>query len=163
MTKKMINNLGFNRFPRNTLGYWAAVLQIECLLLNGTLRAGMNEQQSSNAFNGQSLLSDLLWQHKNPTATRLYAFRKMIEAKYDLKLESYEDLRQWTIHNLSKFWAEVWHFTLVRASSPFTEVLRSFDSTKHALTSLRLLMTWPLCFHVLLFSNLRSSISQRTC
>ena len=80
----------------------------------------MNKQEPPNAFNGP--LPDLLWQHRDPTATRLDEFRKLIEAKYKVKLETYEDLRQWSINNLSQFWGQVWDFTHVRASTPFTEV-----------------------------------------
>lgn len=82
----------------------------------------MAEKKSPDARNGASL--DLLWQHKDPTATRLYEFKQLIEAKHRVKLASYEDLRQWSIDNLSKFWGHVWEFTHVRASVPFTEVFR---------------------------------------
>lgn len=81
----------------------------------------MDKQDLPEAFNGLPL--NLLWQHKDPTATRLYEFRKLIEAKFRVKLETYEDLRQWSINNLSKFWGQVWEFTHVRASVPFSEVV----------------------------------------
>ena len=82
----------------------------------------MAEKESRDARNGASL--NLLWQHKHPTATRLYEFKQLIEVKHRVKLTSYEDLRQWSINNLSKFWGHVWEFTHVRASVPFTEVFR---------------------------------------
>jgi acetoacetyl-CoA synthetase len=66
-----------------------------------------------------------LWQQKDPTTTRLYEFSKLIEAEYNVKLDTYEELRQWSIENLNKFWGHVWDFTHVRASTPFTEVVHS--------------------------------------
>lgn len=64
----------------------------------------------------------LLWCHSDPTATRMYEFKTLIQDKYHQRLDTYEHLRQWTITNLSAFWEQVWHFTQIRASSPFTEV-----------------------------------------
>ncbi|MCJ1263108.1 hypothetical protein MMC22_002978 [Lobaria immixta] len=64
----------------------------------------------------------LLWQHPDPTATRMYDFLKLIQDKYHQKLDSYEELRQWSITHLASFWEQVWHFTRIRASRPFTEV-----------------------------------------
>lgn len=66
--------------------------------------------------------SKLLWQHKDPTSTRMYQFKSRIEDKYNKKFTTYEQLRQWSIRNLSDFWEEIWHFTQVRASIPFVEV-----------------------------------------
>ena len=63
-----------------------------------------------------------LWMHHHPTQTRTYEFKAKIEQKYNLHFETYEDLRQWSISNINPFWEEVWHFTGIKASRPFTEV-----------------------------------------
>lgn len=81
----------------------------------------MDKQESPDAFLGSP--PTLLWQHKDATKTRMYEFKILIETKYNVKFETYEHLRQWSIDNLSKFWGQVWDFTHVRASTPFTEVL----------------------------------------
>lgn len=65
----------------------------------------------------------LLWKHADPASTRLFHFKSLIENKYSLRLQEYEDLRQWSIANIGKFWEEVWHFTGVRASCSFTIVI----------------------------------------
>lgn len=65
----------------------------------------------------------MLWEHTDPTSTRMFRFKKLIESKYNLELREYEDLRQWSIVNIGKFWEEVWHFTGVRASSSFTHAI----------------------------------------
>lgn len=64
----------------------------------------------------------ILWTHKNPASTRMWAFKTLIEAKYNLSLPDYEALWKWSITELDAFWSEVWHFTGVRASQPFTKV-----------------------------------------
>ena len=65
----------------------------------------------------------MLWEHTNPSSTRMFHFKKLIESKYNLELQEYEDLRRWTIINIGKFWEEVWHFTGVRASNSFTRAI----------------------------------------
>ena len=63
-----------------------------------------------------------LWSHKDPQSTRIWEFKERIQKKYDVKLDDYEALWQWSINNISPFWSEVWHFTGIKASEPYTEV-----------------------------------------
>lgn len=63
-----------------------------------------------------------LWMHSHPTQTRTYEFKTRIERKFNLQFVTYEDLRQWSISNINQFWQEVWHFTGIKASEPFTKV-----------------------------------------
>ena len=68
-----------------------------------------------------------LWRPKRPESTRTWEFKGLIEKKYGVKLDDYEALRQWSIDHLNIFWSEVWHFTGVKASQPFTKVGPSFN------------------------------------
>ena len=63
-----------------------------------------------------------LWEHQAPELTRTAEFRNTIRDKYMVDLVTYEDLRLWSINHLNKFWEEVWYFTGVKASTPFTKV-----------------------------------------
>ena len=63
-----------------------------------------------------------LWEHPNARSTRTFKFKELIERKYNVDLNSYEDLRKWSIAHLSSFWGEVWYFTGIRASVPFSRV-----------------------------------------
>ncbi|KAL8814893.1 MAG: hypothetical protein Q9223_005927, partial [Gallowayella weberi] len=65
----------------------------------------------------------LLWQHKDPKATRMYEFKRLIEKKHGIQLPDYNHLYQWSIQNLSTFWEHVWHFTGIVASHPFSEAV----------------------------------------
>ncbi|KAK4696520.1 acetoacetyl-CoA synthetase, partial [Lecanoromycetidae sp. Uapishka_2] len=67
--------------------------------------------------------SKLLWKHKDPNSTRTHAFRRHIQSKYNVTFKDYEELRQWSIANINSFWEEVWHFTGVKASKPFTKAV----------------------------------------
>lgn len=64
----------------------------------------------------------LLWEHKDPTSTRIWEFKTLIEKKYDIQLQDYEALREWSITHIADFWREVWYFTAIRVSKPFEEV-----------------------------------------
>lgn len=52
----------------------------------------------------------------------MHEFKTIIEEKHGVQLPNYEALRQWTIQNLNSFWEDVWYFTGVVASSPFSKV-----------------------------------------
>ena len=60
-----------------------------------------------------------LWNHPDPRSTRMWAFKDEINNKFGLKLQTYNDLYQWSIDNISDFWAETWKFTGIRASKPY--------------------------------------------
>ena len=70
-----------------------------------------------------NLVPTELWRHPEPTSTRIYELKSVIEKKHKVVLHDYDALHEWSIANLSSFWEEIWHFTGIRASAPFTEVL----------------------------------------
>ena len=79
-----------------------------------------------NNMNGTADLSQdgpvKLWEHKDPKSTQIWEFKSRIEQKYNLSLQDYEALRQWSIANIGEFWSEVWHFTGIKAGRPFEKV-----------------------------------------
>ncbi|RBQ72536.1 hypothetical protein VDGD_09589 [Verticillium dahliae] len=70
-----------------------------------------------------SALTRELWRHPDPTSTPLWAFTRRVNEKYDLQLNDYPAVYQWSIDNVAAFWEEVWHFSGVKASKSFDEVL----------------------------------------
>ena len=72
---------------------------------------------------GSSAIHNLLWRHKDPGSTQIFAFQRHIETTYRTHFTDYEELRQWSINNLDSFWQEVWRFTGVVASMPFSKVI----------------------------------------
>jgi len=64
-----------------------------------------------------------LWRHSDHKSTRMWEFKELINKKYGLKLNSYDDLHQWSIDNITEFWGETWHFTGIKASKPYDKIL----------------------------------------
>ncbi|KAN0092407.1 acetoacetyl-CoA synthetase-like protein [Hyaloscypha variabilis] len=64
-----------------------------------------------------------LWTHPDPQATRMAEFMRVVNQKYGLRLESYEDLYRWSIDDIASFWGEVWDFTGITASKQYDEVV----------------------------------------
>jgi hypothetical protein len=50
------------------------------------------------------------------------SFLGIVNVKYHLHLETYDDLYQWSIDKIPEFWQEIWHFCGIRATRPFDEV-----------------------------------------
>ena len=66
--------------------------------------------------------------------------RRLINQKYDLELETYQDLHRWSVEHYDLFWAEVWTFTGILSSEqaelavdtkiPMNEIPRWFPGAK---------------------------------
>lgn len=63
-----------------------------------------------------------LWRHASPESTRMWEFKTLINRKYALQLDTYEQLYQWSIENIASFWEEAWHFTGITASRAYDKV-----------------------------------------
>ena len=70
-------------------------------------------------------MAKLLW---TPTGQRkkranMTRFINFVNEKYNLKINSYDELYQWSIEKMSDFWAATWEFTQIKASKPYDEVV----------------------------------------
>lgn len=76
------------------------------------------------ALTGPSL-APILWRHPDPSNTPLARFMRHIQKKHAprLQFENYAALYQWSVTDVAAFWAEVWDFCAVRASTPYDHVL----------------------------------------
>ncbi|AEO68783.1 uncharacterized protein THITE_43789 [Thermothielavioides terrestris NRRL 8126] len=64
-----------------------------------------------------------LWRHERPEATQMWKFLEHVNSKYGLSLSDYSELYSWSVDNVAEFWAEVWHFTGIKASRQYDQVL----------------------------------------
>ncbi|KFM80138.1 Acetoacetyl-CoA synthetase, partial [Stegodyphus mimosarum] len=64
----------------------------------------------------------LLWDKKVPD-TQLEKFKKLIEQKFNLHLDSYWDFHKWSIENYGKFWEEIWNYFGMIVSKPYKEAV----------------------------------------
>lgn len=55
--------------------------------------------------------------------TQMDKLRKIINDKYHLSLETYNDFHAWSCENYSEFWEEVWHFTEIVHSQSYEQVI----------------------------------------
>ena len=70
-------------------------------------------------------MSKIMWQ---PTAdqvrlTEMDKFRRLVNEKFNLQLNSYEDLHHWSVSSIKEFWAEMWNFGEIICSEQQTEVV----------------------------------------
>ncbi|CAF0827090.1 unnamed protein product [Adineta steineri] len=68
-------------------------------------------------------MSHKLWSPPSGAHTNIDDFRNIITNKYRVQLESYWDLHEWSINNISKFWEEFWIYSDIKYSVPFEQVL----------------------------------------
>ncbi|KAI9250553.1 acetoacetate-CoA ligase [Phascolomyces articulosus] len=64
-----------------------------------------------------------LWKPSNPEETEMAKFRHHVNDKFNLKLENYQDLWQWSVDNAPVFWSTVWEYTNIISSATSTEIL----------------------------------------
>ncbi|TPX15237.1 uncharacterized protein E0L32_004514 [Thyridium curvatum] len=58
------------------------------------------------------------WQHPSPHLTRVDAFRRQVNRRYGLSLETYHELLRWSVTELEAFCRELWTFCGVVCSAP---------------------------------------------
>ncbi|KAH2239264.1 hypothetical protein V6Z88_006003 [Aspergillus fumigatus] len=66
-----------------------------------------------------------LWRHSDPQSTQIYDFMQGLNRKYQLCLQNYKDLWQWSISRPSEFWEEIWHYTNIKAHKQYDRVMSS--------------------------------------
>ncbi|CAH0057996.1 unnamed protein product, partial [Clonostachys solani] len=66
-----------------------------------------------------------LWVHPSPHLTRLDAFRRHINKRYNEQIRDYASLHRWTVENLELFYRELWNFSGLVTSKPPLAVANS--------------------------------------
>ena len=67
----------------------------------------------------------LLWQpsQERILQTNMYRFIQFINARHGKSFSDYPQLYQWSVDNITDFWAAMWDFADIRTSRPYTEVI----------------------------------------
>ena len=70
-------------------------------------------------------MGKLLWKPSQELINQanMTKFINFVNVKFGLNIDSYDRLHDWSIENISDFWAAVWEFTQVRASRQYDEVV----------------------------------------
>jgi acetoacetyl-CoA synthetase len=75
-------------------------------------------------------MAELLWEpsEEQIKKTNMYRFMNFINERFGTNFEEYAPLHQWSIDNISDFWAAFWEFADVIHSKPYDQVVD--DDTK---------------------------------
>ncbi|XP_072163889.1 acetoacetyl-CoA synthetase-like [Diadema setosum] len=65
----------------------------------------------------------LMWKPDPKRATKMDEFRGIINSTYNLHLENYEELWQWSVDNYAVFWGECWKYFDIKHSQTYTQVV----------------------------------------
>ena len=68
-------------------------------------------------------MDNILWKPLSPEKTQMVQLMNRINEIYGLKMKSYDELFNWSVNHISKFWAEVWNFADIKYSLPYSEVV----------------------------------------
>ncbi|WP_028322370.1 acetoacetate--CoA ligase [Desulfatiglans anilini] len=55
--------------------------------------------------------------------SNIFQFIQLINAKYNRNFQSYDDLYQWSIKNISEFWSFMWDYAEIKASKGYDSVV----------------------------------------
>ena len=55
--------------------------------------------------------------------TNIFNFQNSVNQKYHLDLDGYSDLYNWSIQNSSNFWQQVWKYSNLIFSKPYSQVI----------------------------------------
>jgi acetoacetyl-CoA synthetase len=70
-------------------------------------------------------MDKLLWEpsQERIESTNMYRFMNVINEKYNKSFKEYAPLYQWSIENISDFWAAMWDFLEIKASKSYDQVI----------------------------------------
>ncbi|KPA10733.1 acetoacetyl-CoA synthetase [Candidatus Magnetomorum sp. HK-1] len=67
----------------------------------------------------------LLWEpsEEQIKKTNMYNFMTGVNQKYNKNFTEFKELWQWSVNNITEFWAEMWDFAGIISSKPFNKVI----------------------------------------
>ena len=74
-------------------------------------------------------MGKLLWKPsaEKVKATNMYRFMDQINARFGQNFTEYDLLYRWSVENISDFWAAMWDFSGILASTPYQAVIDDLD------------------------------------
>eukprot|EP00158_Paraphelidium_tribonemae_P009841 Partr_v1_DN28979_c0_g2_i4_m25357 putative synthetase len=73
----------------------------------------------------------VMWTPSNVEKSRMAEFQRLVNSRFNLKLDNYQQLHQWSIDHISSFWELVWEFVGIQYSQPFMQVINESVSMDH--------------------------------
>jgi acetoacetyl-CoA synthetase len=83
----------------------------------------------------ETLSNPILWSPSNERvkSSQMFRFLQNINAKYDLNLDSFSELHNWSIENKSEFWSSIWDFFKIigsKGTEPYIEPANKMPGSK---------------------------------
>ena len=74
-------------------------------------------------------MDKLLWRPSEARIkdSNMFRFMNVVNEKYDLDINEYGSLYDWSIKNIEKFWVLMWEFAGIRASKPYDQVIDNIN------------------------------------
>lgn len=100
--------------------------------LHSICKFRLRGRSSANIFkfiplviSGLMEMGELLWKPSDEVKERanMTKFIRFVNQKYDLEIDSYFQLHDWSIKNISDFWAVMWEFAEIKASRGYDEIV----------------------------------------
>ena len=70
-------------------------------------------------------MSTIMWQPTSDQVhlTQMDQFRRIVNKKFNLQIDSYENLHDWSVNNIRQFWEEMWGYGDTIYSEPYKEAV----------------------------------------
>ena len=68
-------------------------------------------------------MAKILWRPNQINDTHMMKFMDRVNNVYDLDINSYQELHDWSIKNIPEFWKEIWNQSEIIHSSTYTDVI----------------------------------------
>ena len=68
-------------------------------------------------------MAKILWRPNKINDTHMMKFMDRVNNVYDLDINSYQDLHDWSIKNIPEFWKEIWNQSEIIHSSNYTDII----------------------------------------
>ena len=65
----------------------------------------------------------ILWTPSHPEQTQMAQFIHRVNEIYGLEIKSYDELFNWSVNHISEFWEQIWDFSEIKHSIPYTKVV----------------------------------------
>ena len=68
-------------------------------------------------------MEKILWTPAHPEKSQMAQLIRRVNEIYGFEIKSYDELFNWSINHISEFWEQIWHYTEIKHSIPYSEVV----------------------------------------
>ena len=68
-------------------------------------------------------MEKILWTPVHPEKSQMAQLIRRVNEIYGFEIKSYDELFNWSVNHISEFWEQIWHYTEIKHSIPYSEVV----------------------------------------